>query len=246
MARIRLSGLIDDIRGTVSNVVFGAWKAGCQTVRQKSNIRNNPRSLEQQKIRTFTQFLSGQWFSTLSGAQRTLWNEYAATEAAGRHGGAQYSGGTGNIIPGNTGIMSGFNAFLMINLRQVMCDLITTYDPAAITLVPPVLDPSPMVQSLAVAYAVGTFTVTWSAAPGAVLGDILRIWVRSYDTGAHRQMTSYLLVTAETIGLTTCKFTNGIVIPFLNKLGVYDWQVDVMSVEGVLSAPSQIIIEEAA
>lgn len=246
MARVKLSGLIDDIRGTVSDVVFAPWKAGTMYVRKKAFIRNNPRSADQKKMRTFLQWFSTQWFDLLTQAQRVLWNDYAATDAAGRHGGAQYSGGGGNIIKGNTGVMSGFNAFLMINQRLVAMDDITTYDPATVQRTPPVLGPSPMVENLAVAYAAGTFTVTWTAPVGTVADDMLRIWVRSYDTGAHAQIVSYLLVTAETIGITNIKFTNGIVIPVLNKLGVYDFQADVQSVEGVLSAPSQIITEEAA
>jgi len=243
MARIKTSAILDDIRGTLGGAVFSIWKEGVQVVRKKAAIICNPRSGDQQLLRSFLGYLSAQWMDFLGDENRALWEAYALSLRP--VGDQDQGGGALNVIPHNRGIMSGFNAFMMIHLRLVAVGLFATKQTGNIAINPPVTPIPELVDTLTVQVVpdVG-FTLDWLNNTPAPAGAILRVWAESYNTGMHKQLLSYAPVTALTLDCNEGKFAQGKENLFENHLGLYRLQCDVIDTHGQLSVPSEVFEPE--
>lgn len=114
MARMRLSGLISDIRGTLGGSSISVWK-GIPYLRNKALVVNNPQSEPQMKMRTRFSLLVNMWRMTLLPPQQGLWDEYAQSKGAAAN--KQSKSGSLGLIPGESTLQSGMNAFVGVNQR---------------------------------------------------------------------------------------------------------------------------------
>jgi len=111
MAKITLSGLVQDIKGSIGAYTYGDWK-GQHWIRLKSASISNPNTLSQIAMRASLVTRSRGWFG-LTQTQRNLWNEFAKLIGAARQ--AEKAEGYGGIIPLGGPLMSGFNAYVGVN-----------------------------------------------------------------------------------------------------------------------------------
>ncbi|MBA7564233.1 hypothetical protein ES708_05895 [subsurface metagenome] len=111
MAVIKRGEHIQDIRGGSKNHVYSDWR-GRGYVRSKAINPSNPRSSAQAGLRARMPACNKYWKSTLTDAQRALWNEYAQSEGniKGTRSMAR------QIIPPQGMIGSGFNMFNRNNI----------------------------------------------------------------------------------------------------------------------------------
>lgn len=76
MALIKFGGGVADARGSVGGTVFSRNRFGAYT--RNRTIPVNPGTSPQTKIRSIMSVCRNAWFSTLTAAQRTAWDTYAA------------------------------------------------------------------------------------------------------------------------------------------------------------------------
>jgi len=144
MARLVLSDIISDIRGTVGTHTYSYWK-GIHLVKNRSvNFRSPWESNHQDEYRLFIAKVSQYWTSGLSQAQRDGWETYADYIAT--LGYPYYGPGVEKLVGWRQygGIMSGFNAYVLTNMlrRSIGKTTILEDDPLAIN--PP---PQPILYS---------------------------------------------------------------------------------------------------
>lgn len=235
MARIWLSEIANDIRGSIKNHTYSIWK-GLNYIRQKAASITNPCSADQANIRAKTTQTSKRWYDDLTQGQRDLWAEYAGALTPKEGDG----GGTRQIIPDNRGVMSGFNAYIMLNLLAYsagVTTLITFIDDAPVGITPP---NAPTV--LAAAWDVPTccITVTWTDPVDAIAGTIIRIWTVSLNGGAHKQLVGTVALAAETYALCAVKGALGASFNVRDLPGNYLVQIDAVGPNGQKSPPSRV------
>ena len=115
MARFKLGEIMMDIRGSVRNHVYSVWN-GTHYLRTNAEEIGNPKTEKtQDPLRARIDYLSKQWHEGLTDAQRAGWEVFA--KAQGSKGLRDKNKGENCIIPQNLGLMSGYNAYLMLNLQ---------------------------------------------------------------------------------------------------------------------------------
>ncbi|MBA7577254.1 hypothetical protein ES708_19101 [subsurface metagenome] len=178
MARITLAPLVTDIRGKLGDLVFSQWKAGISYVRSTTGVIKNAHSFAQSIKRAVLAQLSKQWRSTLTQGERDGWDDYALTEP----GKGPSDGGVNNMIRGNGGKMTGFNAYILANTQ--LNSAVLGFVSAA-----PIAAPAPTAPlAVAVSVLAGTATVTWIVPTNAEVGAICRIYGRIEGIKGHVQL----------------------------------------------------------
>jgi len=228
MARFKLGFGFADIRGKIGNFVYSIQKSGVSTIRQCAQAISNPMSADQAAIRGNLALLAGEWRDVLTQAQRDTWNTYALTKP----GMGVKDGGILHLIKGNNGIMSGFNAFVLVNqwLKSVNKTAQGSAPIGQIAPTPPL--------SVSAVYAGGNMTVTWTAPVTMKPNAQARIWIGSHQPVCHRQLVAIEEANAGTKVITGFKGANGIVIPFASAPGDYFFQMDTVDIDGTKSGPS--------
>lgn len=152
MAKVLNPLMSQEAIGSLGAITFSKWRA-LRTVRGKANPARRFRTV-QTVNRARLGYLSRQW-STLTDAQRELWRGWARV-----HPEPDGFGGTF--------ILTGEQAFIMLNI-QVM----RLFAGATGLLVPPIAGIVSGVASLVMSApgASGTFTATWTADTGNIVGD---------------------------------------------------------------------------
>ncbi len=111
MAKIVLSALISDMRGSLGGSVIANWK-GRAYIRQKSMLVGNPMTGEQVAVREYFADSVALWRG-MTQIQKALWEEYA--QSLGSASASDESVGAKGIIPKTSTIQSGMNAFIGAN-----------------------------------------------------------------------------------------------------------------------------------
>jgi hypothetical protein len=231
MAKVKYTGGVLEFRGSIGNMTYSIQKTGVATVRNKAAAISNPQSADQSAIRANLALLTGQWSAVLTQAQRDSWNTYALTKP----GMGVSDGGILHLIKGNNGIMSGFNAFVLVNqwLRSVNK---TATGQAPIGETPPTPP-----TNVAAVYAGGNMTISWTA-PGTMKANAqARIWIGCHQSTCHRQLVATEEANAGTKVITGFKGAQGVVIPFASAPGDYFFQMDTVDVNGTKSGPSNTV-----
>lgn len=228
MARIVLGPNVTDIRGRFGSIVYSIWKTGVQYMRQTANVIANPHSASQTSIRDRITVLSKRWYDNLSAGQRAGWNDWAQTKPGMGNG----DGGIMNIIKGNGGIMSGFNAYLLAN-QWLNTISVAIVDDAPLGLTPP---SAPL--NVAASYLPGHLTVTWDLPVTIKVGARVRLWIANHQQLIHRQYVNHEAAATLTFDLTQVKGAGGVGIPIENVPGDYIVQMDTVDVDGTKSGPS--------
>lgn len=157
MARIKLSPLVEDIRGRIGNGVAAVWK-GVHYVRSFAPVVGNPQNEKQAAQRNRIINFATKWW-TLTEDQRALWEQYAQ-ELGSAIRDEQQAGGK-NIIPGYPRIVSGFNAYVLTNTRLAVVGLDPVDVPPLATNAPE----APVISDVTWDPATGTFTISYSHGP---------------------------------------------------------------------------------
>lgn len=238
MARIWLSEIANDIRGSIKNHTYSIWK-GLNYLRQKAASISNPCSTHQMNMRAKTTSTAKRWYTTLTEIQRGLWIEYAEAMAPKAGDG----GGTKNLIPDNRGVMSGFNAYIMLNCLAYSCrvtNLDTWIDDAPIGI-----DAPNAPTGLACVHNEGTCCIdlTWTDPLGALEGTIIRVWLVSLDGGVHKQLFTYAPLAEEALSICGVRGALGTQFDIWDMPGHYHFQIDAVGPNGQKSPPSNICQE---
>lgn len=178
MPRVVLSGLLQDIRGSMGGSTFSAWK-GLNYLRNKAVSVANPNTDNQAKLRANFAESVADW-KGLTPVQRALWEEFAQSlkVAPGKN---QVVGNSG-IIPEKGKTMSGMNAFIGVNQHLEGVD-------APRVLVPPI---NPQQDAVIITVApnynavTGCIELEFAAQPKPyALNKTLEVWVKGWWGGAH-------------------------------------------------------------
>lgn len=232
-ARFKPSPLFSDIRGRLGEMIAAGWKSGILYLKRMPTAVRNPNSSDQESSRSTLSVVTKAWFSQLSDAQRALWDTYALTEP----GKYLISAGIRQLVGTNGGVMSGMNAYVLTNVWLISAGLAGVDNP------PLVVTPPSQPTGLGAAYAVGTLTVTWSAAAIAEVGAVVRIHVLSFNKIFHKQIVGSALNTAETIDITLVRGAKGadLTLLSLEDSAIYI-QVDLVNPTGGKSAGSETVL----
>ena len=134
MALVKFGAGIVDMRGSIAGNTFARNRAGAYVRARTKPI--NPNTSRQQAVRNILQQLVNDWSQTLTSANRTAWNQYAAAVPM-----------TNKL--GEEQLLTGFNMFIRSNVALLQASL-PQVDAGPTTLLLPAGD--------------GTFAVTASEA----------------------------------------------------------------------------------
>ena len=143
MAKIVLSALISDLRGSLGGSVIANWK-GQVYMRQKTTLMGNPQSSGQVEVREYFSDSVALW-RTLTPVQKALWEDYAQSLGSASANGKQV--GLKGIIPVDSRLQSGMNAFIGANqmaLRSGFARVLTPpvgSQPKNVSYIPIVVNP---------------------------------------------------------------------------------------------------------
>jgi len=234
MARFKLGFGFQDIRGSIGNYIYSITKTGVNTLRQKPQSVSNPSSPDQATIRCNLARYSKAWGDDLSVGQRTGWNDYALTKP----GMGNRDGGVLTVIKGNSGDLSGINAYIMCNQLLKVCAM-AGVDDAPLGLTPPTPP-----TSLAAAFAASKLTVTWTAPTVKKASAKCRIWIYHHKGLIHRQMVAAVVATQATYDIDVIKGAKGEDVSIADYPGDYSIQMDTVDTDGTKSGPSMTVTAE--
>lgn len=242
MARIWLSEILQDIRGSVGEHVYSVWKAGVHYLRSKAAVILNPRSSDQQNMRTRLGFIAGYWGDSLTEAQRNAWNEYAENMTPIPLDG----GGTKELIPHHGGVMSGFNAFVLNNALNysagnVPIGTALANPPNGVT---PPAGPTDLECLYCKANGNSVIRLTWTDPVTPAEGFRIRVWIVSNDSGVHKQLVASVANGIQTYDIDLVNVALGIATHIDTLPGSYHIQIDAVDDYGQQSVPSNICQEE--
>jgi len=244
MARIYFSEIVQAMSGSIQNHVYSAWK-GLAYIRNKAISIINPRSADQQDMRARTAAASQRWYSGLTDAQRALWNEYAqGLGSASKQTGpaSDGGGGTKQLIPGNGGVMSGYNAYVMANGLAFSggCLAMDVFEDDAPLGIDAPSAPTDLTCIYCKANGHSVIRLTWTDPVTYPPDSRLRIWATSLDGGVHKQLVANVALALETYDIEQVNIALG-QLAYVEALpGHYHIQVDAISPEGLKSPPSNI------
>lgn len=194
MSKVKLSAVLDDLRGKINNVVFQQSKSGLNM--RTRVIPFNPQSTLQSVVRSVLS-VAAKAFGQLTEAQIAAWNTLAATYTSLRN------------VFGEMYTISGANLHSTINANLAFSDQpLSSVAPAAVSPVPVpepasiYLDAAPGVLTLNVSGFTGTgVTLVVSLAPVCSLG-------RSKPIGNYRKAANYVadLAATDMLSLYTTVF----------------------------------------
>ncbi len=251
MARIILSSILNDIRGSTGSSTFSVWR-GIHYMKAKASVVANPNSSKQADVRIHLSASVARWFAVLTEAQRNGWEEFAKQLGSASNSDAAQGGGQLSIIPKNRNVMSGFNAYTMTNQILFTAGILAIdafQDDAILGANAPnapfnvniMALPTPGDQGFRIDLAVGVRVGAQSR---------IRGWIRSTQLGVHRQQTVNVDAFTTEIDVDTVSVAAGALID--PPLGLYQVALEVVgSAEdgnenaGLRSSPSVTLIAES-
>ena len=168
----------------------------------------------------------------MTAGQRGEWDTWALTDP----GKGDNDGGINNMIKGNSGDLSGFNAFVMAQMWLYSAGLGGVADA-------PLADVAPSAPTgVGVAFAAGTATVTWTTPNNATVGAICRIFGRVEGIKGHVQLITTEAYDTDTKDIIAIRGADGQSILFTSLVGkIFHVQMDTVNPEGTKSAGSNSI-----
>lgn len=230
MARIKLGVILNDIRGSVGNYTYSIWKAGVQVLRSKASVISNPESAQQAKFRCNMAVMAAAW-SALTVAQQAEWQDFADTKPGFGNG----DGGIRNLIKGNGGVMSGWNAFVLSNQWLKSCAL------AQVTAAPLGVASPGAPTNVAAAWSVNKIHVTWTDPAGIIAGDKIRVWITSRNGLIHKQICRIVADAVAQEDIVSFEGAGGVTVDTVDYPGDYIIQLDCVTQTGVKSGPSAAV-----
>lgn len=232
MAKIVLSDLLNDIRGSIGAHVYSVWK-GTHYIREKAASISNPNSASQELVRTAVSVAAARWSSTLTPAQRSGWNEIA--QRWGSASKEDSSKGYKDLMPDMGRNMSGYNAFVKAAVLNTRVG-IAVIDDAPLS----VDAPKPPSQLLITPDGppVTKLTITWADSVSMGANDMVGLWVEVVGL-AHKQLNRNFAIATQTYDMDYVRGAGGDVIGFPD--GLYRVQLATYNEFGMRSAGGRIL-----
>lgn len=232
MAKIVLSDLLNDIRGSIGAHVYSVWR-GVHYLREKAASISNPNSAAQVLVRNRLAALSQRWTSTLTAAQRAAWNELAQRWGSAAKENA--SKGYRDLMPDLGRNMSGYNAFVAAGVANARIGKAAADNPPLGSDIP---KPPTGLTITPDGPPITKLTVTWVDDPDMGADDIVGIWLELVGQ-AHKQYNTGVAKAAQTYDLTQVRGANGADIGIPN--GLYRFQLCTYNDYGFRSFGSDIV-----
>ena len=214
MAKVKFTGGVAEMTGSIGGLTLQRWKSGVVSARKQSSAIANPHTLNQGIVRNAMSVYSAEWRNTLTDPQRAAWETYAASKPWS----GSNAGGVNELIKFNNGIMSGFNAYVMVNIANDRIGF------APVTVAPLAITPPSAPLTVAVTCVAGTATVTWVAPVTAKVDALVTIWTRIEGIpGIHKQIIATPLAAALTYDMTIVRAANGYGLPLTALVGARLW-----------------------
>jgi len=232
MAKIILSDLLNDIRGSIGAHVYSTWK-GTHYIREKASSIENPNSAAQVLVRNRLAFLSQRWTSGLSAASRAAWA--ALAQRWGSASKENTSKGYKDLMPDLGRNMSGYNAYIAAGVANARIGKAAADNPPVGADIPKpptgltITPDGPPITQLALA---------WTDDPDMGPNDIVGVWLEVVGL-AHKQYNAGLGIGVQLLNLTQVRGDNGgnIGIP----VGIYRVQLCTYNDYGLRSFGSEIV-----
>ena len=181
MATIKFGGGITQMSGSLAGTVFARNRYGNYTRPRTKPV--NPRSSNQIVIRSALSYFTQRWHDTLSAAQRTGWNSYAAAVAMKNR-------------LGETIYLTGFNMYLRTNIVRKQLGQTTCDDGPTVISLPEkdtalVLTASVAANKLSIAW---TDDLPWTGIADSVMGiwmGVPQLATRNFFNGPWRLAGSW-------------------------------------------------------
>lgn len=173
--RIQLSGLLQDMHGSMGNTVAGKWK-GLHYFREKASYIANPQTPAQIKMRNNLVMLLGM-YKDLPLVNKALWEEYA--QAQGRANYDESQEGSRGLIPLRSRIQSGINAYVGVNQVLKSADLPNVPIPPIGSIT------APTAFDISYDPATHLLSVEFLGVGETGEGDTARIWLKGQWSGSH-------------------------------------------------------------
>lgn len=244
--------LISDIRGTLDAMVFSCWK-GVHYVRELATEISNPCSGDQEDTRARLTFLSKAWYDVLNQGQRNVWEEYAKELGSSTDSESTQGAGIHQVIPDNHSVMSGYNAFIMVNGWAYSAGItpageVISDAPKGIT------PPNAPTGLIAVCYSPDTpgvdsyVRLEWTdpVEPPTFAPGRIRLWGLSVDAGVHRQLITNVGAGEEMFMIDRMKASLGQELLIASLPGHYLFQIDAVDEHGQKSPPSNVVEQEVS
>jgi|GEM_PF-3266790 len=169
MAKIILSGLLQDMVGSAGSNTYSKWK-GIHYFRLKAATVTNPRTTCQSLIRsTFTTAAKG--WGSLTSSQRALFAQYAESHGSARN--REKREGTYGIMSPAGRLFSGMNA-------KIACDTAVASGGLLAPLTKPPINKAPTITSFAVKFqSVGNFRADITVTPVAPVDTYVYVSFKS-------------------------------------------------------------------
>lgn len=243
MARMVLGPLIESISNSIGATIISSWK-GVTYARRKGAMMSNPCSEEQAKIRTRISAASKRWAGALTPVQRAGWESYAKGIGSASKSKDYDKSGTRVIIPDNRKVMSGFNAYLLLNCLAFSAETKAAgqWEDSAPNGISPPNPPTNLTcvcchcrvppQNMA--------QLIWVAPVDPPAGSRIRIWTMSLDSGVHRQLVSTSILAPWRRLVEEVTGAHGHTYKIDDLPGHYLFQIDCVSPHGLKSPPSNL------
>lgn len=243
MVRMVLGPLIESISNSIGATIISTWK-GVTYARRKGASPSNPVSEAQANIRARISAASKRWAGVLTGAQRAGWESYAQGLGSAADSKDYDKTGIRVIIPDNRKVMSGINAYLLLNCLSFSAGakLMTQWTDDAPNGIDPPNPPTNLTCECCSALLPKHNCVrwTWDDPVNTVGGERIRLWGVSHQGGAHRQVIYNVPLGWEDLALCDVKGAHGQTFKFDQLPGMYLFQIDCVSADGQKSPPSNI------
>lgn len=149
------SPVFSDARGSIAGVTYSRNRGGLYT--RSRVVPTNPNSPAQQAVRNIMSQLTARWLSTLTAAQRTAWDTYAAS--------VQVRNKLGSLI-----YISGQNHYLRSNVPRLRAGLAVVDAGPAVLQLPEFEAPTFTASEATNSYSIGfDDTEAWASEEGAAL-----------------------------------------------------------------------------
>ena len=201
MAIYKGTALVSRITGKLGTEDFMTWKNKL-VVRKSPTTVTDPNSPLQAAIRQSMIDNGNVWSNTLTGPEKAQWESFALSKVYKEI----VSSGERNLVAGNGGIYTGYNAFIMLN------QFLASVESTPIT-VPPIAQ-SAQAPAKSLRYTWNDITsrieIDWGVSPDFDDTEFIRFWIHSVQNFFHKQIAGFTSYAAFQFSIGTVRSALGL------------------------------------
>lgn len=215
MATFTPGAMVEDIRGTLNNVVYTVAKGGVHVVKNRPISPNNFNTVDQAAARARLQEAGKDW-RALIDAEKATWEE-VALRCAGLAMGP--GGGVTSIVPPIGFKGSGFNAYVAFRTRALLAGVtLVDFNTAWRLGVATEQQPTPPIITSLTCVA-GTATADYTDPVTKDAACKIAYWFRTRDKIVHPQIKAYDVLGVLSYPFTQIKCAQGKSVPLTELTG---------------------------